>query len=122
MTQRDGLTEWFHALAEHPEDELVKLASPENIAQLQMHVALSTPGYPLPVALSPGEFAEAVVEFRRNESAWNRATMTAIIEAEDLFKAGYNAKAAASLQAFAASCPWALFKEVALHQALHYGP
>lgn len=122
MPERDSLTEWFHSLAERPDNELVRLASPENIAQLQMHVSLSTPDYPLPDALSSIEFAQAIVEFRRNESAWNKATMAAIIQAEDLVEAGGNAKAAALLEAFAASCPWALFKEVALNQATHYRP
>jgi hypothetical protein len=120
MAQRDGLTQWFHDLAEQPEDALIKLASPQNIAQLQTHVALNTPDYPLPSWLSPSEFAQAVVGFRHNESAWNKATMAAIIQADDLFKAGSTAKATALLEAFAASCPWALFKEAALDQATHY--
>lgn len=120
MTERDSLTEWFHELAEHSHDELLKLSSPENISQLQVHVTRSTPEYPLPDRLSASEFAEAVANFRRNESAWNRATMAAIFRADDLFKAGCKAEAAESLEAFAASCPWALFQEAALNQSTHY--
>ncbi len=120
MTERDSLTEWFHELAELQNEELLVLASSENIEKLQKHVARSTPAYLLPDRLSAGEFAEAVIEFRRNESSWNRATMAALIKAEDLFKAGNKAQAAESLVAFAASCPWVLFQEVALNQATHY--
>jgi hypothetical protein len=120
MTDRDSLTEWFHALADQPHEELLRLGSPETIAQFRTHVARSTPGHPLPGELNASEFAEAVVEFRRNESAWNRATMAAIIKADDLFNSGKTAEAAESLKAFAASCPWALFKEAALNQATHY--
>lgn len=120
MTDRDSLTEWFHALAEHPHDELIELASSENIEQFQKHVARSTPKYPLPAALSASEFAEAVFRLRRNESAWNKAAMAALIKADDLSKAGFVAEAVKSLEAFASSCPWALFKEVALNQATNY--
>lgn len=120
MTDRDSLTEWFHALADQPHGELLRLASPKAIAKFRAHVARSTPGHPLPDELSASEFAEAVVEFRRNESAWNRATMAAMIKADDMFKTGRTTEAAASLEAFANSCPWALFKEAALNQANHY--
>jgi len=120
MTERDSLTEWFHELAEHSHEELRELASPENIEQLQKHVARSTPEHLLPDQLNASEFASAVVEFRRNESAWNRATMTALIKADDLFKAGHKAQAAESLKEFATSCPWTLFQEVVLNQTTHY--
>jgi hypothetical protein len=120
MTERDSLTEWFHELATHTHEELLTLASPENIEQLKRHVAKSTPEYPLPDGISAIEFAEAVSEFRRNESAWNRATMAALIQADEMFKADRKEEAAESLEAFAASCPWALFQEAVLNQATHY--
>lgn len=120
MTERDSLTEWFHELASHSHDELLRLASPDAIAKLQVHVAWSTPEYPLPAELSPKEFADAVLEFRRNESAWNRATQSALFAADELYNGGDSAAAASELEAFASSCPWALFKEVALNQATHY--
>lgn len=120
MTKQDSHTNWFHELALHQHDELLALASPENIVRLQMHAAISTPEYPLPKLLSAGEFAEAVIEFSRNETSWNRATMDAITKADDLFNTGCKAEAAETLEAFAASCPWALFKEVAIDQAAHY--
>jgi hypothetical protein len=120
MTERDSLTNWFHSLADNPLDELVALASQANIELLRIHVSRSTPDYPLPAALGPSEFAEAVIALRQNESSWNRATMDALIKADDLFKAGRIAEAAESLQVFASSCPWSLFKEAALNQATHY--
>jgi len=120
MTDRDSLTEWFHELAAHTHEELLALASPKNVGQLQRHVARSTPEYPLLGELSASEFAEAVSEFRQNESAWNRATMAALIKADEMFKADRKEEAAESLEAFAASCPWALFQEAALNQATHY--
>jgi hypothetical protein len=120
MTERDALTDWFHSLAENSADALLELASQENIDQLRLHVARSTPRYPLPEALDPKQFAEAVLAFRESESSWNRATMKALIKADDLFKAGCVTEAAEVLHAFASSCPWSLFKEVVLDQATHY--
>lgn len=120
MAERDSLTDWFHALAEHSADALVGLATDENIALLRLHISRSTPDYPLPEQFEATEFAKAVTTFRENESAWNRAVMAALIKADDLFKAGSISEAAETLHAFASSCPWALFKEVALNQATHY--
>jgi hypothetical protein len=120
MSKRDSLTDWFHALAEHPADALAGLATSENIALLQLHVSRSTPDYPLPETIEATEFAETVITFRKNESAWNHAVMAALIKADELFKAGSISEAAETLFAFAASCPWSLFKEVALNQATHY--
>lgn len=120
MNERDNLTEWFHELADNSHEELLRLASSEAIAKLQAHVARSTPEFPLPDELSPHEFADAVLQFRRNESAWNRATQAALFKADDLHTDGRSAEAAGSLEDFASTCPWALFKEVALNQATHY--
>ena len=120
MSERDSLTDWFHALAERSSDALVGLATVENIALLRLHVSRSTPDYPLPDTFETSDFAEAVVNFRESESAWNRAVMAALIKADDLFHEGSISEAAETLHAFAASCPWALFKGVALNQATHY--
>lgn len=120
MTERDSLTGWFHSLAENTPDALATLASQKNIDLLRLHVSRSTPDYLLPETLEPSEFAETVLAFRQNESSWNRATMAALIKADDLFKAGSAIAASESLKAFAASCPWSLFKEAALNQATHY--
>jgi hypothetical protein len=46
--------------------------------------------------------------------------MKALIKADDLFKAGCVTEAVEVLHTFASSCPWSLFKEVALDQATHY--
>lgn len=68
MSERDSLTEWFHALAEHFSEALVGLATSENIALLRLHVSRSTPDYPLPEKFEATEFAETVTTFRENES------------------------------------------------------
>ena len=120
MSERDSLTDWFHALSEHPPEALVGLATSENIALLRLHISRCTPDYPLPETIEATDFAEAVITFRENESAWNQAVMAALVKADDLCKAGSISEAFETLQAFAASCPRSLFKEVALNQATHY--
>jgi hypothetical protein len=79
MTERDALTDWFHSLAENAADALLELASQENIDQLRLHVSRSTPHYPLPEALDPKQFAEAVFAFRENESSWNPARVKVVV-------------------------------------------
>lgn len=120
LTERDSLTDWFHALSGQSHDQLLKLASPETIAKFRLHATRSVPSHPLPDDLSASAFAEAVAEIRQNERAWNQATMAALAEADDLFNAGDSDKAVTALEAFAACCPWVLFQEVALDQASHY--
>ncbi|NTV95676.1 MAG: hypothetical protein HGA75_09700 [Thiobacillus sp.] len=117
---RDSLTEWFHELAKLSEEELRAEASPENIDMLRLHIERSVPAYALPAEISKDEFAESVQEFRRNESSWNRAVMASLVKAGDLFNEGLAYEAVDELHRFAASCPWALFQEVALNQAALY--
>lgn len=120
MTEKDDLTEWFHEMALHTHEELIVLASWENMGCLQRHIARCIPEYPLSDELNVIEFADAVHEFSRNESARNKATMAALIEADEMFKANGKEKAIEVLKAFASSCPWVLFQEAALNQATHY--
>ena len=120
MNERDALIEWFHALSSHSSSELENLASLENIELLRIHIDRSIPEYSLPSEFEPSEFSEAVASFRQSESSWNRATQLAIVKADDLFKAGHADEAARSLRAFAASCPWLVFKEAALNQADYF--
>jgi hypothetical protein len=120
MAELDDLTAWFHALAELPHDELIRQASPDTISRLQTHAARNILGYPIRSAMNPEDFAATVLALRHSEGSWNRATMAAILKAEDLHNAGQKAEAAASLEAFAKTCPWLLFQEVALDQGSHY--
>lgn len=117
---RDGLTEWFHALAKLGYEEICDQATRENIDKLSLHIQRSVPEYSLPSDLTTEQFAEAVHELRKNESVWNQATMASLIRADDLFKVGLVHEAVQELHRFAASCPWALFKEAALNQSTRY--
>lgn len=109
--------DWFHQLAELGSDQIAVRFSPENLARLQAHVALCLDGAELPGIKTPAQFAETVLDLRANESDWNRATMSAIIRADDLMLAGQTEEAVQVLLAFAASCPWASFREAAENQA-----
>jgi hypothetical protein len=82
---------------------------PENIGQLQRHVARSTLEWPLSNEPSVGEIAEAVSDWWRNEGAWNRATMAALIKAEETFKSDRKEDAAKSLDAFPCAMPLGSF-------------
>lgn len=115
--QRTASINWFHQLAELGADQIAARFSTESLARLQAHVALCLDGAGLPGICSPTQFAETVLDLRANESDWNRATMSAIIQADDLMLAGQTEEAVQVLQAFAASCPWTLFREVAEDQA-----
>lgn len=114
---RTASIDWFHQLAELGSDQIAVRFSPENLARLQAHVALCLDGAGLPGICSPTQFAETVLDLGANESDWNRATMSAIIQADDLMLAGQAEEAVQVLLAFAASCPWTWFREVAEDQA-----
>jgi len=124
MTESDltAQTNWFHQFAEQPVDELTMQANETNRALLANYVATSLPDHTPPLSLLPEEFARTVRELRENESQWNRALMSALLKADDLFKARESQSAMSTLESFAESCPWKLFQEVARDQAVHYRP
>lgn len=115
--RRSASIGWFHQLAELDRDEIARRCSPENLARLQDHLALCLQGAEPPGIMEPAQFAETVLDLRSNERDWNRATMAAIIRADDLMLAGQTEEAVQVLLAFAASCPWTLFRETAKNQA-----
>jgi hypothetical protein len=119
---RDSLTEWFHQLASLEHSELVQKASIDNQEKLRLHIERSVLECEIPTGLTEQQFANTVLDFRKNESAWNHAVMASLIKADELFKEGLAGEAVSELHRFASSCPWALFREVALNQATHYIP
>jgi hypothetical protein len=78
------------------------------------------PGQYSPSGLSHDDLFQAVSDLRGNEQGWNRALQAALIEADDLHKAGSGTQAADSLLKFSTQCPWRLFKQVAEDQATCY--
>lgn len=116
-TRRKASTEWFHELAELGREEIAGRWTPEIERRLAVHVALCLRDVGMPAVRTPEQFAEVVLDLRDNESGWNRATMAAIIRADDLVLAGQKEEAVHVLDAFAASCPWVLFCEVVQDQA-----
>jgi hypothetical protein len=109
--------DWFHRLADLGAEQIAARYSPESLARLKAHMALFLDGAELPVIWTPAQFAETVLDLRSNETDWNRATMWAIIRADDLMLAGQTEEAVQVLLAFAASCPWVSFREAAENQA-----
>ena len=108
---------WFHGFAALDRDEIARLWTPEIERRLIDHVALCLTGVEMPGVRAPEQFAEMVLDLRSNEGDWNRATMAAIVRADDLVLAGQTEEAVQVLHAFASSSPWVLFREVALDQA-----
>ena len=117
---RDAQVEWFHNLAELPEDELSLWASKTNGTDFISFVQLHLPGIGAPEFSGPKDIASSVRSLRENERSWNHALMRVLIEADDLCKQRSLPEAEALLLKFASSCPWQLFKEVAENQASHY--
>lgn len=78
------------------------------------------PECPLPEAINAAQFAETVHTFRQNEISWNRSAMAVLTKADKLVKVGRVVEAEKALNAFASSCPWPRFNEVALDQAKRY--
>ena len=117
---RDEQTEWFHQFADQAPDQIAANANEANRSAVASFVSLSLPDHPMPDDLSPEEFADAVMSLRESERAWNRAVCTALIQADDLHISHDDEQAFAVLQAFAKSCPWSPFREVAENQAQNY--
>lgn len=114
--------EWFHQFSKQPVDQLALQATEENRALFVQYVSTCLPNHTPPEGQSPEEFARDVVDLRENERQWNRALMSALILADDQYKAKKWQSAVATLQSFAESCPWRLFEEVARDQACNYKP
>jgi hypothetical protein len=125
MTEDSNLAEqveWFHQFAGQTLSELADQASEINRKAIARLVETCLPGYNAPAGQSPEEFASTVQELRANERQWNQALCAALIQADDLLKSEGSQAAAARLKAFASSCPWKLFREVANNQAANYNP
>lgn len=112
--------EWFHQFAKLSVEQLSQLATEENRSLFLQYVRASLPKHPPPEAQSPADFARAVVALRESERQWNRALMTALIDADDLHNAWASKEAVEKLNAFADSCPWKLFEDVARRQVGEY--
>jgi hypothetical protein len=119
-SRRDQEIEWFHSFSEQPAAAIAEQAKEANRERVAAFVASNLPDFSLPLKLSAEQFAEAVRELRENKSQWNRSLMGALIRADDLVASLGACAAAASLESFAASCPWMLYAEVARNQAAQY--
>lgn len=119
-SQLDEQVEWFHSFAEQPVAAIAAQASDTNRAWVARFVADCLPHHSFPPNLDPEQFAKEVKELRGNERGWNRGLMAALVQADDLVSSQGAQAAAASLESFANSCPWALFAEVARNQAARY--
>lgn len=119
MTDGD-LMEWFHQFADQSLDEIADQASGENRSRFLSYVTTFLPGHQPPERLPADAFAKAVLELRTNERGWNRALMSALIHADDLYRAGDFQGAASSLEEFSGACPWKLYQQVARNQAARY--
>ena len=114
--------EWFHQFAALPPDQLALQASEANRLAFAHLVKVCLPDHNAPEGQSPEEFASTVLALRENERQWNRALSSALIQADELHKSYGWQPAIAKLEAFAESCPWQLFREVARDQAGSYSP
>ena len=112
--------EWFHQLAALPPDQLALQASEANQSAFANLVKVCLPDHSAPVGQSAETFASTVLALRENERQWNRALSSALIQADDLHKSQGWQGAVTTLEAFAKSCPWKLFREVARDQANNY--
>jgi hypothetical protein len=125
MTEESKLAkqiEWFHQFAAQSLSELASQASDVNCEAFAQLVKTCLPGHSPPEGHSPKEFAATVQELRVNEHQWNQALCSALVQADDLLKSEGWQAAASKLEAFADSCPWKLFREVAIDQAANYSP
>jgi len=114
--------EWFHQFAALPPDQLALQASEANRSAFANLVRACLPDHGAPEGQSPAEFASTVHAIRENERQWNRALSSALIQADGLHKSQGSQSAISILEAFAESCPWKLFREVARNQARNYSP
>jgi hypothetical protein len=121
-SQLSQQVEWFHQFAKQPLDQLALQATEENRTRFIQYISASLPNHVPPADQSPEEFARTVVDLRENERQWNQALMSALIRADDQYKAQEWKSAVTTLQSFAESCPWKLFEEVALNQSCNYKP
>ena len=73
------------------------------------------------VFASADEFAQCVLDLRKNEKAWSRALGELLLKTHEQFDAGLADEAKESLRRFRGDCPWRLFAEIADTQIHNFG-
>lgn len=73
------------------------------------------------VFASADEFAQCVLDLRKNEKAWSRALGELLLKTREQFDAGLADEAKESLRQFRGDCPWRLFAEIADTQVHNFG-
>jgi hypothetical protein len=116
----DEQVQWFHALAALPREQLCRWAEVTNGADFVKYIEQHCPSAGPPSFVGVEELVNSVLNFRANESAWNKALQKVLAEAHDLHAQQALHVSAKLLNEFASECPWCLFREVAVNQALHY--
>jgi len=118
-SELDLQVEWFHQLAV---DAIAERIVVDEAMRMSLTLFLEThlPGHSMSSQESDSELIRAIVELRKNETAWNQALQRAIIQADDTFREGESKKAAEVLNRFSYECPWTLFSRVARNQASNY--
>ena len=118
----DAQVEWFHDLAETAASGACDAIDIVVRTSLETFMEAHLPGHGLPEALDSAALIDAIRKLRANETSWNRVLMSAMIDADDQFRAGGAEKACKTLTDFAATCPWTLFAQAARDQSTHYAP
>ncbi|NWK44630.1 hypothetical protein [Ralstonia pickettii] len=73
------------------------------------------------VFASADEFAQCVLDLRKNEKAWSRALGELLLKTYEQFDAGLADEAKESLRQFRGDCPWRLFADIADTQVHNFG-
>jgi hypothetical protein len=109
--------EWLRAVVQALRTHGGSVVSDELRDGLQRFITTNLPGHTFPAALDQEAFVVAALKLKDNDSSWNKALQSALVTAYDKAESGEHYEAAQALEAFATSCPWALYSEVAGNEA-----
>ena len=114
---RDAQFEWFRSAVQLLREQGTSAVSETMRAGLDQFTLTNLPEHSFPAGLDQQAFAAEVLKLKDNDTSWNRALQSALVAAYDQAGAGGHRNAAEDLEAFARTCQWALYAEVARTEA-----
>ena len=114
---QDAQFEWFRLVVQLLREQGASAVSETMRAGLDRFTRTNLPEHSFPAGLEQQAFAAEVLKLKDNDTSWNRALQSALVAAYDKAGAGEHLSAVEDLEAFARTCPWALYAEVARTEA-----
>ena len=116
---RDGQFEWFRTVVQQLRTTGVGAVTVALRQDMGRFAESNLPGHAFPHLESDEEFVEQVLKLKDNDLVWNKALQTTLLRSYDFEAPTARENSVRELNEFAATCPWALYAEIARFRAEH---